>query len=155
MQIFGKNSIGNFLKIFLQICFYFGIILLVILPFILKILGFNMEASMFVIYPNGIILLLITRNFIKLFDSLKNNTPFCIENVRILKKTSVISFVGALFWLIDLGYQLLFVNAKDIVFIVTLGFLSILFLGVAIALYILSELFKQAYNYKEENELTI
>ena len=88
MQIVGKNSIGNFLKIFLQICFYFGIILLVILPFLLKMLGFNMGASMFVIYPNGIILLLITRNFIKLFDSLKNNTPFCIENVRILKKTS-------------------------------------------------------------------
>ena len=72
-----------------------------------------------------------------------------------MKKTSVISFVGALFWLIDLVYQVLFVNAKDIVFIVTLGFLSILFLGVAIALYILSELFKKAYDYKEENELTI
>ena len=155
MQIVGKNSIGNFLKKFLQICFYFGIMLLVILPFILRMLGFNMGASMFVIYPNGIILLLITRNFIKLFDSLKNNTPFCTENVKILKKTGVICFIESIFWLIDLGYQVLFINSKDIVFNVTLGFLSILFLGVAIALYILSELFKQAYDYKEENELTI
>ena len=155
MQIVGKNSIGNFLKIFLQICFYFGIILLVILPFILRMLGFNIGVSMFIIYPNGIILLLITRNFIELFDSLKNNTPFCKENVKILKKTGVISFIESVFWLIDLGYQILFINSKDIVFNVTLGFLSILFLGVAIALYILSELFKQAYDYKEENELTI
>ena len=155
MQIVGKNSIGNFLKIFLQICFYFGIILLVILPFILRMLGFNIGVSMFIIYPNGIILLLITRNFIELFDSLKNNTPFCKENVKILKKTGVVSFIESIFWLIDLGYQILFINLKDIVFNVTLGFLSILFLGVAIALYILSELFKQAYDYKKENELTI
>ena len=155
MQIVGKNSIGNFLKIFLQICFYFGIILLVILPFILRMLGFNIGVSMFIIYPNGIILLLITRNFIELFDSLKNNTPFCKENVKILRKTGVISFIESVFWLIDLGYQILFINSKDIVFNVTLGFLSILFLGVAIALYILSELFKQAYDYKKENELTI
>ena len=155
MQIVGKNSIGNFLKIFLQICFYFGIILLVILPFILRMLGFNIGVSMFIIYTNGIILLLITRNFIELFDSLKNNTPFCKENVKILRKTGVISFIESVFWLIDLGYQILFINSKDIVFNVTLGFLSILFLGVAIALYILSELFKQAYDYKKENELTI
>ena len=155
MQIVGKNSIGNFLKIFLQICFYFGIILLVILPFILRMLGFNIGVSMFIIYPNGILLLLITRNFIELFDSLKNNTPFCKENVKILKKTGVVSFIESIFWLIDLGYQILFINLKDIVFNVTLGFLSILFLGVAIALYILSELFKQAYDYKKENELTI
>ena len=155
MQIVGKNSIGNFLKIFLQICFYFGIILLVILPFILRMLGFNIGVSMFIIYPNGILLLLITRNFIELFNSLKNDTPFCKENVKILKKTGVISFIESVFWLIDLGYQILFINSKDIVFNVTLGFLSILFLGVAIALYILSELFKQAYDYKKENELTI
>ena len=155
MQIVGKNSIGNFLKIFLQICFYFGIILLVILPFILRMLGFNIGVSMFIIYPNGILLLLITRNFIELFNSLKNDTPFCKENVKILKKTGVVSFIESIFWLIDLGYQILFINLKDIVFNVTLGFLSILFLGVAIALYILSELFKQAYDYKKENELTI
>ena len=155
MQIVGKNSIGNFLKIFLQICFYFGIILLVILPFILRMLGFNIGVSMFIIYPNGILLLLITRNFIELFNSLKNDTPFCKENVKILKKTGVVSFIESIFWLIDLGYQILFINLKDILFNVTLGFLSILFLGVAIALYILSELFKQAYDYKKENDLTI
>ncbi len=34
-------------------------------------------------------------------------------------------------------------------------FLFILFLGVAIALYILSELFREASKYKKENELTI
>ena len=36
-----------------------------------------------------------------------------------------------------------------------LAFLVVLYVGVSIALYILSELFKQATEYKEENELTI
>ena len=155
MQVVGKNSIGNFIKIFLQICFYIGIVLLAILPILLRKIGFNMPSCMFIIYPNGIILLLITRNFIKLFDSLKNNKPFCKENVKILLQTSIISFIGSIFWLIDLLYELYLVNSKDIVFNAILIFLSILFLGVAIALYILSELFNQAYNYKTENDLTI
>ena len=155
MQIVGKNSIGNFIKIFLQICFYLGIVFLIILPILLRKIGFNMPSCMFVIYPNGIILLLITRNFIKLFDSLKNNKPFCKENVKILLQTSIISFIGSIFWLIDLVYELFLINSKDIVFNIILIFLSVLFLGVAIALYILSELFNQAYNYKTENDLTI
>ena len=155
MLVVGKNSIGNLIKNFLQICYYFGIALLILLPFILRKLGFNMSSCMFVIYPNGILLLLITRNFIKLFDSLKNNKPFCKENVKILKQTSIISFIESIFWLIDLGYELLLVISTDIVFNTILVFLSILFIGVAIALYILSELFNQAYNYKEENDLTI
>ena len=155
MKLSGKNSIGSILKIFLQVCCYVGIIILIVLPVLLKYLGFNIIASMFVIYPNGVVLLLITRNFIKLFDSLTKNKPFCKENVKILKKTGKISFIGGIFWLIDIVYQILFVVNNDIVFIATLGFLSILFFGVAIALYILSELFEQAYNYKEENDLTI
>ena len=155
MQVVGKNSIGNFIKIFLQICFYIGIVLLAILPILLRKIGFNMPLCMFILYPNGIILLLITRNFIKLFDSLKNNKPFCKENVKILLQTSIISFIGSIFWLIDLLYELYLVNSKDIVFNAILIFLSILFLGVAIALYILSELFNQAYECKTENDLTI
>ena len=38
---------------------------------------------------------------------------------------------------------------------VALTFMSILFFAVGIALYILSELFKEATTYKEENDLTI
>ena len=50
---------------------------------------------------------------------------------------------------------MILVKSEDIILILGLAFLSVLFFGVAIALYILSELFKQAYKYKEENDLTI
>ena len=77
MKITGEQGIGKILKVFLQVCFYSGIIILVGLPFILNKLGFNLGASMYVIYPNGIVLLMITHKFINLFNSLRLNTPFC------------------------------------------------------------------------------
>ena len=155
MQILGKKGLGKTLKVFLQICFYLGIIILIILPFILKEYNFNIGTTTFVIYPNGTILLMITYNFIKLFNSLSNNNPFCIKNTKILKKTSTISIVGSILWLIDFLYEIILAKSSDIILNSTLLFLSILFLGVSIALYIISELMKQATEYKQENELTI
>lgn len=155
MNILGENGIGKFLKIFLQICFYTGIVLLIILPFGLKMVGLNLNATAFVIYPNGIALLVIVYQFIGLFDSLKNNNPFCIENVKRLKIAGKASIVESLLWVIDLLYEFILVKYFDIVILLVLTFMVVLFIGVAIALYILSELFKQATEYKEENELTI
>ena len=40
-------------------------------------------------------------------------------------------------------------------YILVMAFLSLLFFGVAIALYILKELLYQATKYKEENDLTV
>ena len=155
MDIFGKKGLGKKIKIFLEICFYIGVIGLIALPFVLHIFGFNVGASAFVIYPNGIVLLIIAWNFIKLFGSLENNNPFCEENVKIMKKLWKVAMIGSFLWLIDFLYELILAKSDDIVFNATLLFLCALFLGVAIALYILSELFKQAIKYKKENELTI
>lgn len=155
MKVTGENGLGKILKVFLQICLCVGVFVLVIIPFVLSKLGFNLGASMYVIYPNGIVLLLITRNFIKLFKSLENNNPFCNENVKLLKSTGIIAVCGSFLWLTDFIYEILFAKSQDIVLNCTLAFLSILFFGVSIALYILSELLKQATKYKKENELTI
>lgn len=155
MKITGEQGIGKILKVFLQVCFYSGIIILIGLPFILNKIGFNLGASMYVIYPNGIVLLMITHKFISLFNSLRLNNSFCTENVKLLKITGIISLIGSILWLIDFLYEIVLAKSEDIVFNCTLLFLCILFLGVSIALYILSELLKQATEYKKENDLTI
>ncbi len=155
MQVLGKKGLGNILKIFLEICFVLGIIVLIGLPFLLNKIGLSLNASAFIIYPNGTALLVITYKFIQLFDSLKNNNPFSHKNVKILKVTGVAALIGSAFWLIDLLYEIFLAKSEDVVSLLTLGFLTVLFLGVAIALYMLSELFKRATEYKEENELTI
>lgn len=155
MKIIGENGLGDTLGKFLKVCFWGGIIVLIVLPLILHGLGLNLNATALVIYPNGIVLLVITHKFIELFESLKNNNPFCESNVEILKSAGISASIGAGLWLFDLIYQVIFVKVFDIVFIVILIFLCVLFLGVAMALYILSELFKEATKYKKENELTI
>lgn len=155
MKINGEKGLGNILKIFLEICFYLGIVLLIILPFALNKVGIDFKVSAFIIYPNGIILLIIARQFIKLFNSLKENNPFCENNVKILKNTARISLIGALLWVIDLCMQVILRGSDNLIIVLTLTFMCILFIGVSIALFILSELFKEAVNYKRENELTI
>ena len=155
MELKGKKGIGNILKIGLEICFFAGIIILIALPFALQLIGLHLNASMFVIYPNGIILLIIVKQFIKLFDSLKNNEPFSERNVKILKRTGIVTLIGAIIWLIDLLFEIFLAKSDNFVFNFALFFLCMLYIGVSIALYILSELFKQATEYKKENELTI
>lgn len=155
MRITGEKGLGNYLKIFLEVCFWVSTILLIALPFILGAFGLNIGASAFVIYPNGVVLLCIAYKFIKLFDSLKENNPFCENNVKLQKSASKIALIGSFIWLIDLLYEIILAKGDDLIFNATLAFLCVLYLGVSIALYILSELFKQAKDFKEENELTI
>ena len=155
MKIFGKNGLGDVLKKLLKICFYLGNMLLLFIPFILQYLNISIRDSVIIVYPNGIVLLMIMYNFIKLFDSLKNNNPFNIENVYTLKYVSTVSVIGAGFWFLDFLYELFIVKTENIITFIALLFLCILFFGVSIALYILSQLFKQAFEYKKENDLTI
>ena len=155
MEILGEKGIGKFLKIFLQVCFWGGIAVLIVLPFMLQMVGLKLNATAFVIYPNGIALLVIVRQFIGQFDSLKNRKPFCMENVKRLKTSGVASLIETALWTIDLLYTVFLAKGADVLIILVLAFLIILFAGVSIAFYILAELIKQATEYKEENELTI
>ena len=155
MKLSGENGVGNILKIFLQMCFYGGIIVLIFLPFVFNALGLTLHSSMYVIYPNGIVMLLITYQFIQLFNNLKNNNPFCEQNINIQRKTAKLAIVESVLWLLDFLYALILVKYEDLIIVLGLAFLSVLFFGVSIALYILSELFRKAYEYKEENDLTI
>lgn len=155
MEVTGQKGLGHIIKNILQFFYYMGILILIILPFILNIFECNVNASYLIIYPNGIVLLMIANNFIKLFDSLKENKPFCENNVKLFKKTGIIAFIGAWIWILNLLYEICLAKNFDISFILLMLFLFVLYFGVSIALYILSEMFKQATEYKEENELTI
>lgn len=154
MNILGKKGLGNKLKVLLIIGFVLATLVVIYLPFLLSHSD-NIFYSMIIIYPNGILLLGIIYQFIKLFKSLEDNNPFNYENVKTLKVTSCISLIMSLLWLIDLLVMVFLMHNSHLSYIIVLLFLMILFFGVAVALYILSELFKQATEYKEENDLTI
>ncbi len=154
MKVTGEKGIGECLKIALQICFIGGIVFLISLPLILILLGKHLNAFAYVLYPNGICFLYFVKQFIELFDALKKNKPFCEDTVKRLdnagKAAGLISLI--------LGAETIFdllIAKGEMIFGFILGFICILFLGVSIALYILSELFRQAKDYKEENDLTV
>lgn len=150
MKIVGKNGLGNILKIILQICFWGGIVFLILLLIILK----NISIFEIMLYLNGITMLVIVKQFIGLFDSLKIEKPFCENTVKRMNTASIASGIMTVLFLIETIYKLVLGNS-DIKTNCILSFMTILFLGVAIALYILAELFRQATEYKSENDLTI
>ena len=145
---------GKILKKIIKIAFLVAIPIIIILPFIIKREN-NIIFYMSIIYPNSILMLGIMYQFIRLFSSLEKNNPFTIDNVKILSNTSKISYSMSLLWIIDLFILLFGIKNNDLNYIIVIIFLSILFFGVGVALWLLSALFQKATDYKEENELTI
>jgi hypothetical protein len=154
MENFSISKLGKILNIILTIGFICFIPCFLMSPFMLKN-NLSILASCLFIYPNGILMLMIIVEFMRLFKSLEKDDPFTFKNVDILLQTSVISFAMSIIWIIDLILMILVVHNTYINYIIVLLFLFILFLGVSIALFILSILFRKATLYKEENDLTI
>ena len=154
MKITGKKGLGKILRIVLIVGFIISIPLIIISPMLLHHTR-NSIYSAFIIYPNGVLMLGIIYEFIKLFKSLEDNKPFTSKNVKLLKNTSAISLAMSILWILDLLFMILIIKNTYINYIIVMSFLSLLFFGVAIALYILAELISQATEYKEENDLTI
>ena len=148
------DKMGNILKIIVIIGIIFSIPTIILIPFLLSN-NYSVFYSMLIVYPNGLLMIDIAIQFLRMFRSLEKNQPFTQDNVNILKKTGFLSFIMSGLWIIDLLIMLFIIKNTYINYIIVLLFLFILFLGVGIALWTLSLLFSQATKYKEENDLTI
>ena len=147
--------IATTISILLKIRIVIGVILLLCLWKILEVLNIKFDLLVFLIYPSGILFLMLVYQFIKLFKLLKIENPFSMIMVKYLKETMWISFIIGIIILIALLLSIFVYPTYTIAVKISLTFFTILFIGVGIALYLLSELFKQATEYKEENDLTI
>ena len=148
------DKMGNILKIIVIIGIIFSIPTIILIPFLLSN-NYSGFYSMLIVYPNGLLMIDIAIQFLRMFRSLEKNQPFTQDNVNILKKTGFLSFIMSGLWIIDLLIMMFIIKNTYINYIIVLLFLFILFLGVGIALWTLSLLFSQATKYKEENDLTI
>ena len=148
------DKMGNILKIIVVIGIVFSIPVIILIPFLLSN-NYSVLYSMIIVYPNGLLMIGIAIQFLKMFRSLEKNQPFTQDNVNILKKTGILSFIMSGLWIIDLLIMIFIIKNTYINYIIVLLFLFILFFGVGIALWTLSLLFLQATKYKEENDLTI
>ena len=152
MKVLGENSISSFVNILLKIILVLGIVVIICLPMLLNwyinyfpINHVNYYPMLVVLYLSGIVALFAILRFIKLFETLKNNTPFIMENVKNFKAISICCLVIAAIYLIGI-----FVFKSAFVLVI-----FIMFTIAYLAFLIMAELFKQAVEYKEENDLTI
>ncbi len=155
MKLDGKFGIGNILKVFLEICMVVLITNLLLLFQIVNFLKLKFDLFIVMIYPCGICFLALIYQFIKLFDSLKNNKPFSNDTIKRFNNSQIICFIISLLVFIAL-FLLIFVYdyySNELRYCI--AFIGILFFGVGVALYIMKSLFKEAISYKELNDLTI
>ncbi len=151
MKITGKNSLSNFIEICLKLIFIIGIIIYITLPILLNIYieifnpVLNKIPALIILYLSGIPALIIVYKFIKIFNKLKNDTPFIEENVKSLKAISICSLIISIEYIIGMFFII------SIFEIILIAVFIIIWLGA----YILSELLRKAIEYKEENDLTI
>lgn len=153
MEVLGEKSISKWVKLGLQILFGFGVVVYAFLPWVvewyIKIVGADFGSSygfvLATLYISGIPAIAIVYQFIHLFDSLKKEQPFQNKNIQYLRIASWCSLA------IAIEYCLGSFIFKSIFTIIIAGVFFIAWLG----LYILAELFKQAVEFKEENDLTI
>lgn len=149
------KRVGKIIKIVLEIFSIIGILILLFLYSITKVIGIHYDLFIIFIYPCGVCFLYLVYEFIKLFDSLENNKPFCKDNIKRFKISMHLSFIISLLILIALVICNYVYNYYSLQLKVALIFMSFLFFCFSVCFYVLSELFRQANKYKEENDLTI
>lgn len=154
MKVKGKDGIGKFLKNILWIGLMFGGLLLLFLWPIFSWFDIKMNWFLFMIYPCGICFLIFVYQFIGLFEMLEKNSPFCQKTVSYLRKGMYLSYIIASLVIVALFF-IIFGYSYTLGIKFCILFIGVLFFGVGIALFILKELFQEATNYKEENDLTI
>lgn len=150
-----KISLYTSTKIILDIMFYCGILVCLLLPIMFyKIDGFEAIfelpkqiklQGLIVLEIAGIISVLAISELRTVFKTLVNDNPFIIENVKSLRKIALIAFCVAVDFLIKSTFWLSIGNFVIVVIFIVGGLFCL----------VLAEVFKQAVNYKHEVDLTI
>lgn len=162
MKVLGKKSLSTLIKIFLWILFTVCLIV-VILGGVILIKDFtffkstNTLKTLIILYLSSWPASVLISQFIGIFKSLENNNVFDKNNLKRLKITYISSIVMGLMYLIN--SVILFLNKENenwmIIYMLLTYIITLVFLIFGVGLIVLSEIYKRAIKYKEENDLTI
>lgn len=162
MKILGKKSLSTVIKIFLWILLTICLIV-VILGGVVVISEFNFFnttntlRTLIVLYLSSIPAAILISQFIGIFRSLENNDIFDKQNLKRLRVSYISSIIMGLMYLIN-SIMLFFISEDEnwvIVYILLTYIITLVFLIFGVGLIVLSEIYKRAIKYKEENDLTI
>jgi len=153
MSILGTKGLSVAVKLFLDMVFLGGIIIYISLPFTMKwyfaLLGNTSSENYYFLlaflYVTGLFSLDIVHQLRKIFKTLTRMNPFMMDNVKSLKSMAIAAFAISATYIVKLFfYNTILTMIVTMIFIIA-GLFSI----------ILSEVFRQAVIFKEENDLTI
>ena len=162
MKILGKRSLSSIIKIFLWILLIICL-LVVLIGGIVVIKEFsyfntdNILRSLIILYLSSIPASILIIQFIGIFKSLENSKVFENQNVKRLKTSYITSITMGVMYLIN-SIMLFLSRAEEnweIVYMFLMYVVTLVFLIFGVGLIVLSEIYKKAIKYKEENDLTI
>jgi len=147
-----KKALHHFTKILIDFMFYSGILVCAFVPVII----YKLIPSAFiaedirlqftvVLILSGIAALHILWTLRCIFKTLLNTNPFTLENVDALRKMAVAAFVIAALYIIKCLFWFTLGTAIIVIIFAIAGLFSL----------VLADVFKQAVQYKEENDLTV
>lgn len=153
MRIIDKRGLSGYVNILLHLVFAGGLGIMLTLPFLLDWyfgrLYFPAQRSfyflLFFLYFTGAFCLWIVFEMIRIFKTLNRKNPFMMDNVTSLRRMAFAAFVIAAAYLLKI---ILFNSFLTMI-------ITMIFIIAGLFLVILSEVFKQAVEFKEENDLTI
>lgn len=153
MLILGEKGLSSYVKKLLDLILVGGLLILLSLPILLKwysntLRNYSKDNYTFLLiflYFTGICCLWLVFEMNKIFKTLNRRNPFMMDNVVSFKKMSLAAFTIAFAYII----KIIFFNSFLTIII------AMVFLIAGLFLVILGEIFKQAVEFKEENDLTI
>jgi hypothetical protein len=153
MIILGEKGLSGYIKKLLILVLAGGLCIILSLPYSLNwyindLRNYNPEIYYFLLgflYYTGILCLWIVFEMNKIFKTLNRKNPFMMDNVISLRKMSLAAFLITAAYII----KIIFYNSFLTIII------TMIFIIAGLFLIILAEVFKQAVEFKEENDLTI
>ncbi len=151
--MYSKSKFYYLAKLLVDMMFYGGIICVLCIPLIIKFFKSFYETAelsnttllTIVLYISGILALYILLNLKSMYKSLLEGNPFIDKNVRHFRKMSVACGAISLVYIIKCIFM----------FTLATAIIALVFAMGSVFCLTLKDLFKQAINYKTENDLTI
>ena len=152
-SILGEKGLSGLVKYFLDLVLIGGIVIFVSLPYSLSwyfdvIYRINNEVYWFLLgflYISGFFCLVTVYEMRKIFKTLNRKDPFMADNVKSLKRIAFASFIISACYVVKI-----FVFNSFLTII-----LAMIFIIAGLFTVILAEVFRQAVEFKQENDLTI
>ena len=153
MAVLDKKGLSGFVGKLLDLVFIGGICIYIGLPTVLKLYLQTFQDNkreqyyflLFFLYFTGLFCLWIIFEMQRIFKTLNRRNPFMMDNVISLKRMSTAAFI------ITAAYIIKIIFYTSLLTIV----IAMIFIIAGLFLVILAEVFRQAVEFKEENDLTI